>query len=532
VTTPAERAFVFMGRGEIREQLLSEFRIGLRLLRNPETGVVFTEDEIARATQRGSRWWREANAIDLMGMAQQSRALWLADQVRPERAASSWLRSYHGDMWGMGDPLAATPGSGPCLATGTAGTVFTGSTIVPDGAANTARDPAGLRYQCFVGKTADTLGNAPVTLIGIDTGPSTNLATGTILTWENPPLGAKPTFSVTTTFTGGLPQETSAEYAARLRSRIRHKQGAGNNPQMRGWARDASNAVLDAYVYACAMHAGSTLVCVLQKRGGALGPTMLLANAATLTAAIASLVPPGSSVVPARAFIVVTTFTAEPTDVVLEFSQPKGSGAGWTDLIPWPHYTNNVASIQTLADQSNFQIHSTGGGLPGGVTDLATPNTPHLMWWNPRTGRFTTLDMETIHDAGGSNYNVVLGSPPSDPSGGGGMAIGDWISPDMARRDTVSIAVEQYFDSLGPGELVDLALDSRADRAARFPDPSEEAPSRAGNGILTTLADALGAALADSKLITITTAAPSLPTDVVLGPHKLTIGRLAVYEET
>jgi hypothetical protein len=102
----------------------------------------------------------------------------------------------------------------------------------------------------------------------------------------------------------------------------------------------------------------------------------------------------------------------------------------------------------------------------------------------------------------------------------------------MARRDTLALACEQYFDSLGPGEVIDLATDTRADRAARFPDPSEEAPARAGSSIQTAVTDALGAALSDSSLNNLSNPNPSLPNDVVLGPLKLTLGQVGVYALT
>ena len=91
MTIATERAFVIFQRGQIRDEILAQFRIGLRALKNPETGVLFTEDETRRAVQQGGRFWREAEAIDLLGQSQQARALWLADQVRMDRASHSWL---------------------------------------------------------------------------------------------------------------------------------------------------------------------------------------------------------------------------------------------------------------------------------------------------------------------------------------------------------------------------------------------------------------------------------------------------------
>ena len=50
MTSPAEREFDFYPRGQKREELLTNFRIGLRQMTNPDTGAPFTETEIATAT--------------------------------------------------------------------------------------------------------------------------------------------------------------------------------------------------------------------------------------------------------------------------------------------------------------------------------------------------------------------------------------------------------------------------------------------------------------------------------------------------
>ena len=96
MTAPAEREFRTFERGEIRDLILAHFRAGLRGRTNPETGEQFTADEIARATRPGSRWYREATAIDDYGQADQRRAIYLADQLQIARASSAWLSSHHG----------------------------------------------------------------------------------------------------------------------------------------------------------------------------------------------------------------------------------------------------------------------------------------------------------------------------------------------------------------------------------------------------------------------------------------------------
>lgn len=531
MTTPEERAFVFFPRGQVRDDLLTEWRLGLAELVNPETGALFTQDEIAQATQQGSRWWIEADAIDLIGMAIQSRALFLADQVRVDRASSTWLVNYHGDQWLGEPPLPASPGSGLVENVADPGTIFIGSTTVPDPTATTYRDSAGLRYQILTTATADGSGLVQLTLIGIDTGEATNLKVGAELTLDlNPPLGAQPSAKVVLAdFRGGLPTESMADYANRILARIRHRQGAGNDAHLRAWARDSSNAVLDAFVYACAMHAGSTLVSVLQKRGSTKGPNALVANAGTLASVTGYLVPPVSPVVPTRVFLVVTTFTPAPSDLVLQLAQPKGNTAGWHDVAPWPGYVSAPAQITAMTDSTHFRMHS-DTDLPNGATSLSGAAVPQLMLWDPgpsgdTASRWVLLSVTSVTSVGSGLFDIVLATAPVPAP-----EVGDWVSPGMARRATLAETIEQYFDGLGPGEEVDLATDTRADRAARFPDPGEEFPYRGGQSIITPIVDALGASLSNVQLASMSLTTPPLPVDVIDGPSKLTLGRVGVYD--
>jgi hypothetical protein len=534
LTIATERAFVIFTRGQKRDEMLAQFRIGLRALKNPETGLLFTEDETRRAVQQGSRFWREAEAIDLLGQAEQARALWLADQMRPERASHSWLVGYHGRLWEPEnpDPLAATPGSGPVTALAAAGTIFIGSTTIADPAAHVARDPLGNRYQVLTTVATPGDGVAPLTMIAIDVGPQTNAASGTVLTWENPPLGAQPTCAVTVTFTGGLPSEDDAAYASRLRARIAHKPASGNNAHFRGWARQASNAILDAYIYACAFNAGSVLVSLTGKRTGP-GPNGLVASPAAIATATAYLVPPNSPIVPERAFVVVTTFTPQPSNVALQLQQPKGSDAGWRDLNPWPFLlptpAGGCASIVTVTDSMNFRMRADGTGglssLPGGATALSGLDAPHLLLWNEAQSAFVELDVTSVTFVSGQNYDVVLATPAA-------LAVGQYLSPWMKRHAALAQAAADYYDSLGPGEVVDLVTDVRADRAVRFPEAIEEAPSRGGQALCQAASDGIGSAVSNAFLYAMVPSVPSLPSDIMTGPRKLVLGNLGVYELT
>lgn len=523
MSTPNEREFAVFRRGEIREDILRFFRNGLRNLVDPETGDLFTEDVIRKATTAGSRFYVEADAIDLACQGVQKRDEFLAQQIRVDRAGSAFLVNFHAVTWGE-TYLPATGGTGDIVATGLPGTTWIGSTTVPDPFATFGTDERGNRFQVLVSGIADPDGEATLVVIGIDGGLETNLAPGAEIRWSNPPAGSDPTAVVATQFTGGGPAETDAEFSARLAARIRHKPGAGNDAMVRALARAASNAVEDAFVYPCAMNAGSVLVAITQKRGSTVGPNGRVASAGVLLQVQAAIVPPGSPDLPGQDFVAVLPDTPQPTNTVVQLALRKGSAAGWTDLQPFPPINGtNAVAVSLVTTQTDWRITTSGAGqLPSGVSSLPGVG---LMVWDVATSRFEQLQVATVTDLGGGVYRVQLSAAPTHT-----IAVGDWISPATLQMTALAEAVEAYFDSLGPGEVVNLSSDVLAARAFRRPIPSEEYPARAGQSLITFIAEALGAVAADATLASNTVSTPSLPADPIDGPRRITLGKFAAYE--
>ena len=101
--------------------------------------------------------------------------------------------------------------------------------------------------------------------------------------------------------------------------------------------------------------------------------------------------------------------------------------------------------------------------------------------------------------------------------------------PRVNSATVIAEAIEAYFDTLGPGEVIDLTDDDRAHRAMRQPLQSEEDPARAGAGVLTFLQEALQAALSDNALDSISSQVPTVPADAVLGPAYMVPGHVGFY---
>jgi len=550
MATPDERAFVVFQRGAIRDTIiLAHFRNELRVSVNPVTGLTFTEDEISRATQPGTRFYIEADSIDLFAMAAQQRALFFASQIDPRKANTEFLEQFHGALWlGPDSKLPATGASGPARATGTNGTIIPGSTTIGDPAAAIATDPNGLRYQNLTTETI--VGNqAVLTLIGIDTGFVTRLPLGTELRWSlNVNPGTDPAASVLAPFDGGFDEETDAEYAARIAARIRNRPASGNSTHFQAWSQEATSAVEQAFVYPVALNAGSVVIALAEKRAAILqasqlpeGPNARVPTAGTLTTVANYLIAPASPVVPQRVFVIVTGISTQRADMILRISMANGRSGGWADVSPWPQYSSNFpdCKIKTVSLDGKTLTVESDVDLPNVVAALASPNEPKMMLFNREVSRWVQLDVASITDPtpggpGGRDFTIVLNTEPvmyDDaivPRVTPVIQVGDRLSPYTDRLTIIAEAIETYFDSLGPGEVI-ASDDVRFARAARQPRPSVQYPIRAGQAILSVLIDALGGTAADAELTSISRNEPDLPTNVVDGPNLVTFGHTNVF---
>lgn len=529
---PEERKFVTFRRGKVRDDIiLARFRNTLRGKINPDTNQPFTEDEIALITQRDSRFYTEADAIDLYGQAVQQRAIWFVDQIRPERASTTFLRDFHGRMWLPDGYLPAVGGSGPVLATATPGAIFVGSTQLGNPGATLARAPSGKRFQVLATETADANGQARLLMQAIDPGDDSNPAAGTVFTWINPPIGADPQASTEATFTGGFDAETDDEFAQRIIRRKQTKPGAGNGAHFRFWAQQISIAVQDAFVYATALHAGSLIVCILQKRGSTQGPLARVASVGTLANVTSYLVPPSSPVVPHQAHVLVVPANPEPVDMVMTLAMQRGSAGGWTDVEPWPRFTPDFfeegVKVLSVSSPTEFTLQTDVGPRPGMTpgSSVSGVNAPSMMVWDPDISRFELLNVASVTYTGGTDYVVELNTPTSRT-----LEPGDVVSPSNESAGVIAETFENYFDELGPSELVPTT-DVRFFRAARYPRPDLEYPLRAGQSIIARLDDQLGGALTDSELKYISQNTPTIPAESLIpgGPNLLVLGKVGIY---
>lgn len=523
------RFFQVPTAGEERDKMLANLRAVYRTWIgrfDPSIGRVVTEDDVIAAAQEGSRDYAHFNAIDQALLVQYANAAALADQAFPARATSGAL-VLHAEQRDL-PRLPAVGATIYAMATAPVGALFVGSTTIPDPAAAYATIN-GLRFQVLYNVTTPANGiagsdpTAPLILVGVSTGSQTNIPAGSKLTWAgNAPIGAVSPFSTTVDGIGGTDVETEADWARRMSDDDAHPSENENQAHVRRWARASSVAIEDAFIYSCAKYAGTDVVTITQKRGlvnetAPKGPLARVPAAGTLTAATAYLTPPGSPVATFRGVRVVTAPQTTYTNVALGLALPRGRGIGWKDTRPWTLAVGTPAIITTVTDQTHFVITT---------TSEPPSSTSAIMVWHRSISRWEELLVSSISDAGGGTaWNVVLSSAPQKAA----ITTGEYVSPTLRQPLLFALAVERYFDSLGPGEVIDTTVDGRAPRAARFPDPVEAWPYRAGAAIFTSIELSLSGSIVNGQLLAISSTEPTLPLDPTDGPRMLVCGHVGVY---
>jgi hypothetical protein len=535
MTAPAVREFEIFERGQIRDLILDYFRSGLRRRVNPETNQLFTDDEIARATCPGTRWYVEAQAIDDYSQAEQRRALYINDQLRINRATTQWLEEFHARQWDPDGRLKASPGSGLVTVSGNDGIRVVASATIPDLTAYWGTTASGVRVQVFAADEAigaTVSGQTTVTMVAMDPGSNTNLAIGEVITWAQRDPGMSPMATVASNFTGGFDVETDADWASRMEGNQRHKAGSGNDAQQRAWGRAASNAIEDCFIYPCAFGDGSFEACVVAKRtSGDRSPTARTnAPIPVLRAAIAQLTPPGSPVEPTPPNVVVVTPWIRRASFGIRLSLLAGSDSGWRDSRPFPNRSSTVSVaipyIVTAAGSVARIYAQDDDTLPGGLTTLTgADNCPHMMGWVETESRW--MEFPPVHDiarVSAGEYDVTFMAAIASTAPW--LVPGVYVSPYTALHQSIADSIIEYMDERGPGEILDED-DYRYSRSSRFPALREEKPYRVGSEVATRVLESLVGAASDADAPHITTAITATP--ALLAPQMHVLGRVGIY---
>lgn len=372
----------------------------------------------------------------------------IGDNCVLERATGAEAVAQWGAREGVDGPNAAIGASGYVRISASAGGTFivAGDQLI--------HEPTRTKYQVTL--TATYLDGIPCPIVGIDTGPSTNLAAGSVLKWVSARPGSGQTVTVNAQsdgsgLSGGRIAETTVEFRERIRQEKREKPASGNDADYRATtAKTPGIAVQAVFTYPAIDGASSTSVCFTlppSRSGGSRVP-----NSAQVAAAEAYV----AGVMPADDSAFFCLIHEELADVVFSATWDQDA-AGWADIVQWPPYyvaagTPAAIVVSAATDPTHFTLAASN------YTAIAQPQVGQtIAFFDTANGRFVKKRILGFTGTGPWVITVDTTNNASD-------TLYKPVAPQRAMPWSESLPAMlpplfAYSDSLGPGEMVAVFYD-------------------------------------------------------------------------
>lgn len=395
------------------------------------------------------------------------------------------------------------------------GTIYEGDELL--------HQSSGLRFKCIA--TALYLPGSYVPIIGIDTGPSTNLSAGSVLQWVAPRPGILQTCVIIeqsdgSGLSGGRNQETDDEAWKRLVSHRAKPPASGNDAEYQSaLAKVPGITVQQGYTYSCLFGPGSKGIAFTLRPGIPGGNR--IPNSTQIAIAHAYL----RGRFPADDQLYMHTIVEVPTVLIFDVSWASGA-ADWADAVPWPKRSGTnipLVDAAVTATATNCRLTTVSAIDPPQVGDS-------IAFYDANNGRFRQKRIVSFTEVvtGKSwDLNFDLTNAASDvdyvPS------VGEGACPWSVSLATLVSPITAYFDTAGPGEVVDPIPDPGL-RQKRSPRSPALYPSAVTNRLLNPLFDL--PSVFDIELIS-----PDVPYETPVGvpgvyANVLALGSILAFPQT
>src|ERR1700734_321777 len=387
-------------------------------------------------------------------------------------SAGAWLQQIGANQGPFPRPAVGASGFIPIVTASGGSTIQAGTEV--------DSKPAGLRFQVTVTATYTTA--TPVPVIGIDTGPSTNLAVGTAMQFPSPPPGLGQNAVVTADsdgngLTGGRPADDAASLRQLTSDARANPPASGNDAEYQQRIRQTpSLSIQQVFTYPAILGPG-TIAYVFT-----LNPSAPGGSRAPNDAQIAATLDYVTGIEPADDGIMGCTIVEETLRVCLRVTWRKGAST-WTDATQWPVYlTGDAVRVNNTPTPS---LTSFGLVTNTATTDPQVGQTIGFYDTTSQSFKRIRIGAVTVVSTGLSwviTPDRTFGA--SDP-----IFVPSFLavaSPWSDSLNNVPAAVISYMASLGPGEQV-ASLPDPGLRQRRSPDPGLSWPSVVDNGLLAPL---------------------------------------------
>jgi uncharacterized phage protein gp47/JayE len=428
-------------------------------------------------TRLGSQIDLDASACSDVAASIDSNAVIIANGVTRATATGQALYDWATAL-GTTGPLPAAGAAGAVVFAGAAAgaTIQLGDVIT--------HLPTSLRFQCTA--TGTYTPGQPVPIVGIDTGPSTNLAAGTVLTWQSPRSGCANTALVAIQadgggLEGGANQETDDQLRARLNLLASTPPASGNDAQYQAVATETAQvAVQQAFTVPCALGPGTTAV-MFTLRPGTPG-----ANRIPTAEQLAIVAQNLGGPMPATDGIFMCTLVASPVTVVLKVVWAP-SADGWSDATTWPPYLSTVSLGDGVAASANAAsvLSATAFRLsaPGLTSSTAPQIGQSVGFFDLPNLTFRRKKILTVTVIDGQDYDITVDTTNGVSDTSYTPTLFQACCPWSDSLNSIIPAVVAYFDTLGPGEQFSSFFDPGL-RRKRSPANPQYWPSTITNRLL------------------------------------------------
>ncbi len=379
----------------------------------------------------------------------------------------------------------------------------------------------GKRYQSLVSGLYTP--GALVAVSGIDTGPSTNVDAGVVLTWTSPPPGIDASAAVFADsdgngLTGGRDIETDQQIRDRIRAARANPAASGNDAAYQTAAMQTPGVgIAGVFTYPAILGPGSSCLLFLLRPASS-GASRVPNNAqiGLVRGYVTGQMPKGDSVT-------YGTVIEQSTDVTMTVVWSTGI-AQWTDGVPWPPYdASGTYDVQAVTSATVFTVEYVGGGtavVPQAGQTIALFDRTNLVFVRKRILSVVSHEPVIAH------FDIVVDTTDNVSDTQFTPAVGDLVSPWSDSINTLAPLVASYFDGLGPGEQVATFFDQGYRQRRSPPDP-QFWPASLTSKILIPILQLSSISDAEIK-------SPALPAAPTVGTpgvssNLLVLGKLGIY---
>lgn len=489
--------------------------------------IIPTRDDIRDQYLRDVRI-RTPGAVTTQGTLEYADAAVFADQQVPVYYDAKTIGDYVANVNKAGKALdaeLARAGTSRLLAAGgfgfvTCKTSIGGGTIF---AGDEIKDQlTQLRFKCI--QTALYTDGQPVPIVGVDTGPTTNLAPFAKMQWTFPRPGVSPNALVVlesdgTGLSGGRDDETDSQANDRLTALRATPPAAGNDAQVQAAVQQCPGVTIQqCFTYACILGPG-TMGVTFTLRPGTPGASRV-PNAAQLSAVRAWLV----GQFPADYSFLMCLLIAYPVSLIFKATWAQ-TAPSWADASPWPIYVpGDLVKIDAGGTLSTTQFRLTTG------TTTTTPEVGKaIAFYDQPNGVFRRkriLSVAVI--VAGKSWDIVVDTSNNASDTTYVPVAGQYAGPWSDSLQSLVAPIATYFDTLGPGEQLSPLPDPNL-RQRRMP----RSPNAYGNTITNRIVTSLFTLPATDDIALDTPAVPyPTPTGAPgIASFLLSLGSIVVFPQ-